>query len=166
MKGKQNLSFWSVKLSQRANRCILWLRKRRENVLFLWVINVFKTVHLQQLIGMQSSKRGMWKRYHLAVEGIQRGCLFSKEWFYKMVRGWTLGIKEPSSIKKFVDYLPSSRHAAQFRKAFSSLTFAGFYDQRLCYHSLKVSVPFHIKNSRNKTESLIKIIYRVKAGML
>ena len=92
MKGKQNLSFWSVKLSQRANRCILWLRKRRENVLFLWVINVFKTVHLQQLIGMQSSKRGMWKRYHLAVEGIQRGCLFSKEWFYKMVRGWTLGI--------------------------------------------------------------------------
>ena len=150
MKGKQNLSFWSVKLSQRANRCILWLRKRRENVLFLWIINVLKTVRLQQLIGMQSSKRGMWKRYHLAVEGIQRGCLFSKEWLYKMVRGGTLG----RSL------------AAQFRKAFSSLMFAGFYNQRLCHHLLKVSVPFHRKKFRNKTESLIKIIDRVAAGML
>ena len=156
MKGKQNLSFWSVKLSQRANRCILWLRKRRENVLFLWVINVLKTVHLQQLKGMQSSKRGMWKRYHLAVEGIQRGCLFSREWFYKMVRGWTLG-KEPSSIKKFVDYLPSSRHAAQFRKAFSSLMFAGFDNQRLCHHLLKVSVPFHRKISETKRKVWLRL---------
>ena len=28
---------------------------------------------LQQLKGMQSSKQGMWKGYHLSIEGLQKG---------------------------------------------------------------------------------------------
>ena len=32
----------------------------------------FKTVHLQQLKGMQKSKLGMWKGYHLSMGGIRR----------------------------------------------------------------------------------------------
>ena len=30
------------------NRCMLWLRKSIENVLILWFIHTFKTVHLKQ----------------------------------------------------------------------------------------------------------------------
>ena len=44
-----------------------------ENVLFLWLIPIEKTVHLQQLKGMQSRKQGMWKGYHLSIEGIWKG---------------------------------------------------------------------------------------------
>ena len=36
--------------------------KSLKNVLFLRLIPIQKTVHLQQLKGMQSSKQGMWKR--------------------------------------------------------------------------------------------------------
>ena len=50
--------------------------KSLKNVLFLQLIPIQKTVpiqktaHLQQLKGMQSSKQGMWKGYHLSIEGI------------------------------------------------------------------------------------------------
>ena len=39
---------------------------------FLWFIHLLKTVHLQQLKGMQKSKLFMWKGYHLSVGGIRR----------------------------------------------------------------------------------------------
>ena len=31
----------------------------------------FMTVHFQQLKGIQSSKQGMWKEYHLSIEGVR-----------------------------------------------------------------------------------------------
>ena len=63
IKGQSNLSFRSVKRPERAKRWILWLWKSRENVLVLWFIHVFKTLHLQHLKGMQSSKLGRRKGY-------------------------------------------------------------------------------------------------------
>ena len=42
---------------------------------FLWLIAIKKTVHLQQLKGMQSSKLGMWKGYHLSIEGITKAVI-------------------------------------------------------------------------------------------
>ena len=44
------------------------------------------TMHLQQLKEMQSSKRGVWKGYHLSIEGIRKG------------KGLDLGV-EPPRIK-------------------------------------------------------------------
>ena len=38
----------------------------------LWFIYILKTVHLQQLKGMQSSKLGLWKEYHLSIEGMRK----------------------------------------------------------------------------------------------
>ena len=52
---------------------MLWLWKSREKVLALRFIHIQKTVHLQQLKGMQRSKQGVWKGYHLwhlSMEGI------------------------------------------------------------------------------------------------
>ena len=63
MKGKGNLSFQSVKKSQRANRCILLLWKSCEKTLGLWFVHIFKIVYLQWWKGMQSSELGMWKGY-------------------------------------------------------------------------------------------------------
>ena len=38
-------------------------------------------MHLQQLKGMQNSKQGMWKGYHLSIEaGIRKGYLFREKW--------------------------------------------------------------------------------------
>ena len=56
-----NLSFRSVKRPKRADRCLLWLSLSRENVLVLWFndYHILKTVHLQQLKGMQISELGM-----------------------------------------------------------------------------------------------------------
>ena len=41
-----------------------------KNILVLWFIHILTTVHLQQLIGMQSSIKSSWKEYHLSIEGI------------------------------------------------------------------------------------------------
>ena len=41
--------------------------KRSEKVLGFWFVHTFKTVHLQELKGMQSSKRGKWKGYHSSI---------------------------------------------------------------------------------------------------
>ena len=64
--------FRSVKRPQRANRCILWLWKSRENVLVLWFIHIYKTLHLQQLKVMQSCKLGRRKGYPCQQNGIRR----------------------------------------------------------------------------------------------
>ena len=54
-KGRKIFHFGRKK-AKRTNRYILWLWKSRENVLALWYINISKTVDLQQLKGMPSSK--------------------------------------------------------------------------------------------------------------
>ena len=66
----KSVSFWSAKRPKRANRRILWLWKSRDNFLVFWFVHSLKTVHLQQLKVMQSSKLGIWKGYHLSIEGI------------------------------------------------------------------------------------------------
>ena len=56
----------SVKRLKRANRCILRQWKSWENVLVWWFIHdILKTMHLQLLKGMQSSILGVWKGDHL-----------------------------------------------------------------------------------------------------
>jgi len=58
MKGSRNLSFLSVKRPKRANmhfRAVKKLTKPSGFVIYV----LLKTVHLQQLKGMQSSKLGM-----------------------------------------------------------------------------------------------------------
>ena len=46
-------------------------------------------VHLQQMKGMQSSKLGMWKGYHLPMEGVWKRHLFCQKMVYK----WGLGVR-------------------------------------------------------------------------
>ena len=43
---------------------------RRESVLYLWFL-LYDSAGFQQLKGIRSSKQGMWKEYHLLIEGIQ-----------------------------------------------------------------------------------------------
>ena len=50
--------------------------KSLKNVLFLRLIPIQKTVILQQLKGIQSSKQGMRKGYRLSIQGIRKGYLF------------------------------------------------------------------------------------------
>ena len=74
----------SVKWLKRANRCILRQWKSWENVLVLWFIHdMLKTMHLQLLKGMQSSILGVWKGYHLSIEGIRKGELFCQKRYIK-----------------------------------------------------------------------------------
>ena len=40
---------------------------------------------------MQSSKQGIWKEYHLSVEGMRKGYLFREKWYVKIVSGWISG---------------------------------------------------------------------------
>ena len=74
----------SVKRLKRANRCILMQWKSWENVLVLWFIHdMLKTMHLQLLKGMQSSILGVWKGYHLSIEGIRKGERFCQKRYIK-----------------------------------------------------------------------------------
>ena len=57
--------------------------KMPKNVLFLWLIPAWKTVHLQQVKEMQSSKQGMWKEYHLTIEDKRKEYLFFEKWYIK-----------------------------------------------------------------------------------
>ena len=66
MKGLGNLLFQSVKRPKMANRCNLWLWKKRTLSGFAGYIHILKTVHLQQFKWMKSSKLGMWKGDHLS----------------------------------------------------------------------------------------------------
>ena len=46
---------------------------------------MLKTIHSQQLKGMQRSNLGVRKGYHLSIEGIQKGYLFClKSWFVQL----------------------------------------------------------------------------------
>ena len=74
---------WVCVRVQRANRWLLWLYKVEKNVLFLWSIPIEKKVHLQQVKGMLSSKQGMWKGYHLSIEGTRQGYRFREKWYTK-----------------------------------------------------------------------------------
>ena len=74
----------SVKRLKRANRCILMQWKSWENVLVLWFIHdMLKTMHVQLLKGMQSSILGVWKGYHLSIEGIRKGERFCQKRYIK-----------------------------------------------------------------------------------
>ena len=74
----------SVKRLKRANRCILRQWKSWENVLVLWFIHdMLKIVYLQLLKRMQSSILGVWKGYHLSVEGIRKGGLLYQKRYIK-----------------------------------------------------------------------------------
>ena len=89
----------SVKRLKRANRCILRQWKSWGNVLVLWFIrslsngsiwwapgfihDILKKVHLQLLRGMQSSILGVWKGYHLSIEGIRKWGLFCQKRYIK-----------------------------------------------------------------------------------
>ena len=73
----------SVKRLKRANRCILRQWKSWEKVLVLWFIHILKTVNLKLLKGMLSSKLGMWKGYHLPMEGIRNGEFFCHKRYIK-----------------------------------------------------------------------------------
>ena len=86
-----------IKRLKRANRCILRQRKSWENVLVLWFIHdILKTMHLQLLKGMQSSILGMWKGYHLSIDGIQKGeCFCQKRYIKEYLRGRTSGWSLP-----------------------------------------------------------------------
>ena len=78
------LAISSVKRLKRANRCILRQWKSWGNVLVLWFIHdILKKVHLQLLRGMQSSILGVWKGYHLSIEGIRKGGLFCQKRYIK-----------------------------------------------------------------------------------
>ena len=87
----------SAKRLKRANRCILRQWKSWENVLVLWFIyDILKTVYLQLLKGMQSSILGVWKGYHLSIEGIRKGGLVCQKRYIKgYLRGRTSGWSLP-----------------------------------------------------------------------
>ena len=68
------LSIW--KGPKKVNRRFLWLWKRQEKFLV-------EKVHLQQLKGTQSSELGLWKWYHLSIEGIRKGDFFCRKWYIK-----------------------------------------------------------------------------------
>ena len=91
-----NLSFGSVKGPKKANRWILWLYKVEKKLYFYdWFLLKTWIVHLQHLKGMQSSQQGMWKGYHLLIEGIRKGYLFREKWYIKGGKGLDLGAEPP-----------------------------------------------------------------------
>ena len=57
--------------------------KKAKKTFYSVIDSYLKTVHLQQLKGMQSSKQGMWKGYHLSIEGIRKGYFFRENWYIK-----------------------------------------------------------------------------------
>ena len=71
-----------MKGPKRANRWILWLFKSRKCSNFVidsyLKDSAFTAVKRE---AMQSSKQGVWKGYHLSIEGIQKGYLFCEKWY-------------------------------------------------------------------------------------
>ena len=86
---KTVISVW--KRPKRAIRCILLLTMKKSRKRFVvWFIYVWKTVHLQ----------GMWKGYHLSIEGIRMGHLVSVK--NSICKGTVLDLgAEPPRIKLF-----------------------------------------------------------------
>ena len=64
-----------------------------EKTFYFFVIDSYLKEQ-QQLKGMQSSKQGMCKGYHLSIEGIRKGYLFCKKWYIKG-KGLDLGAEPP-----------------------------------------------------------------------
>ena len=79
-----------VEVYKRVEKYVIWTSKRgtkrltdefvalksRENVPFLWLIYIYRT-----LKGMESCNQGMWKGYHLLMEGVRKGSLPYKHLF-------------------------------------------------------------------------------------
>ena len=86
---KTVISVW--KRPKRAIRCILLLTMKKSRKRFVvWFIYVWKTVHLQ----------GMWKGYHLSIEGIRKRHLVSVK--NSICKGTVLDLgAEPPRIKLF-----------------------------------------------------------------
>ena len=81
MKGKGNLSFCLEKRPRRSYRCISWQWKSRKNVLFLWFIHIFLRQSIWKVKGCKVLNfLGVWKGYHLSMEGIRKGYLFCQIW--------------------------------------------------------------------------------------
>ena len=58
-------------------------RVKKSFILFCRPKRATEGLHVQQLKGIQSSKLGMGKGYHLSVKGIQKGDLFCQKWYIK-----------------------------------------------------------------------------------
>ena len=86
---KTVMSVW--KRPKRAIRCILLLTMKKSRKRFVvWFIYVWKTVHLQ----------GMWKGYHLSIEGIRKRHVVSVK--NSICKGTVLDLgAEPTRIKLF-----------------------------------------------------------------
>ena len=86
---KTVISVW--KRPKRAIRCILLLTMKKSRKRFVvWFLYVWKTVHLQ----------GMWKGYHLSIEGIRKRHLVSVK--NSICKGTVLDLgAEPPRIKLF-----------------------------------------------------------------
>ena len=96
---------WVCERALRANRWFLWLYEVEKTLYFCdWVL--FKRLHLQQLKGLQSSKRSMWKGYHLSIEGIRKGYLFRQKWYVKG-KGLDLGAEYPPPPPGEKPWVPS-----------------------------------------------------------
>ena len=70
-KGRE-LSDFSTYRGPKVLRMHFMLKKSKENVLVLWFIYSLKIMRSQQLKGMQSSKIGMWEKYHFSTESIRK----------------------------------------------------------------------------------------------
>ena len=70
-------------------------------VLVLWFVHILKAIHLQQLKGIKSSKLGLWKGYHLSIEGIRKGFLFYQKWY---IKGKGLELVVESTRLNFFEY--------------------------------------------------------------
>ena len=76
-------SVWVCKRAQKGYRWIYSFKKSRKRSIF--VVDSYLKVYLHQLKGMQSSKQGMWKGYHLSIEGIRKKCIFCEKWCIKVI---------------------------------------------------------------------------------
>ena len=87
--------------TQRADRWIVWLYKVEKRFYFCdWFLflkndSAFTAVKRDQ----QSSKQGMWKRYHLLREDIQKGYLFREYWY---IKGYGVGPRGGASPYKYL----------------------------------------------------------------
>ena len=62
------------------------LRKVERTFSVLWFIHILKTVHLEQLEGIQSCKLRMWKRYHSTTHPTSKGTSEGNPHWMKLIR--------------------------------------------------------------------------------
>ena len=80
--------------------------KSRKRSIFVIANDINDGAFIQQLKGMQSSKQGMWKEYHLSIEGIQKGYLFRDKWYIKGSGVGPRGGAPQNKHLSFVEYSP------------------------------------------------------------